>query len=256
MLKEIIGIAKEAGEAMLDIYHNAQDVEITRKDDDSPLTKADLASHHIIVDALQELDPDVPIISEESGIPDYEERKEWEKFWIVDPLDGTKEFIKKNGEFTVNIALIKDGIPVMGAVYVPDKRTIYYSEKGKGAFKQVGTDAPERIYSTGSDKDEPLVAVQSRSHGSDKLVTQLKEKGLTVEETIPAGSSIKFCLVAEGKADIYPRMGPTMEWDVAAGDAVYRYSGQEGVHESPLTYNKPDLKNGSFLIGLKEKVEL
>lgn len=255
MLKEIIGIAKEAGEAMLDIYYDAQDVEISRKDDDSPLTKADLASHYIIVDALQELDPDTPVISEESGIPDYEERKDWSRFWIVDPLDGTKEFIKKNGEFTVNVALIEDGQPILGVVYVPDKRTIYYAEKGKGSFKQVGTDAPERIYSTGSDKNEPLIAVQSRSHGSDKLVAQLKEKGLTVKETIPAGSSIKFCLVAEGKADIYPRMGPTMEWDVAAGDAVYRYSAGEGVHESPLRYNKPDLKNGSFLIGLKKNVE-
>lgn len=255
MLKEIIGVAKEAGEAILEIYHEAQDVEITRKDDDSPLTKADLASHHIIIDALKELDPDTPVISEESGIPDYEDRKKWNKFWIVDPLDGTKEFIKKNGEFTVNIALIEDGMPVLGVVYVPDQQTMYYAEQGKGSFKQVGTDAPERIYSTGSDKDETLVAVQSRSHGSDKLVTLLNEKGLTVKETIPAGSSIKFCLVAEGKADIYPRMGPTMEWDVAAGDAVYRYSAREGVHESPLTYNKSDLKNGSFLIGLKENVE-
>lgn len=255
MLKEIIGIAKEAGQAMLKIYHDAQDVEISRKDDDSPLTKADLASHHIIVDALKELDPDTLIISEESGIPDYEERKHWDRFWIVDPLDGTKEFIKKNGEFTVNISLIDEGVPVLGVVYVPDKETTYYAEKGKGAFKQVGTDAPERIFSSASSKDDELTAVQSRSHGSDKLVEQLKEKGLTVKETIPAGSSIKFCLVAEGKADIYPRMGPTMEWDVAAGDAVYRYSAREGVHESPLTYNKPDLKNGSFLIGLEGNVE-
>ncbi|MGM0547155.1 MAG: 3'(2'),5'-bisphosphate nucleotidase CysQ [Bacteroidota bacterium] len=255
MLKEIIGIAKEAGEAMLEIYHDAQDVEITRKDDDSPLTKADLASHHIIVDALKELDPDTPIISEESGIPDYQERKGWNKFWIVDPLDGTKEFIKKNGEFTVNIALIDDGIPVLGVVYVPDKKTMYYAEKGKGSFKQVGTESPKRIYSVASNKDEDLVAVQSRSHGSDKLVDDLNEKGLNVTKTVPAGSSIKFCLVAEGKADIYPRMGPTMEWDVAAGDAVYRYSARKGVHNSPLTYNKPDLKNGSFLIGLKENIE-
>ena len=255
MLKEIIGIAKEAGEAMLDIYEDAQDVEISRKDDDSPLTKADLASHHIIVDALKKLDPETPIISEESGIPDYEERKGWDKFWIVDPLDGTKEFIKKNGEFTVNIALIDEGVPVLGVVYVPDKDTTYYAEKGKGAFKQVGTDQPTRIYSTGSTSDQLLVAVQSRSHGSDKLKNDLKEKGLEIKEAIPAGSSLKFCLVAEGKADIYPRMGPTMEWDVAAGDAVYRYSAKEGAHSSPLTYNKPDLKNGSFLIGLKENVE-
>src|SRR6056297_2767720 len=181
MLKEIIGIAKEAGEAMLDIYEDAQDVEISRKDDDSPLTKADLASHHIIVDALKKLDPETPIISEESGIPDYEERKGWDKFWIVDPLDGTKEFIKKNGEFTVNIALIDEGVPVLGVVYVPDKDTTYYAEKGKGAFKQVGIDQPTRIYSTGSTSDQPLVAVQSRSHGSDKLKNDLKEKGLEIK---------------------------------------------------------------------------
>ncbi|MDZ7681614.1 MAG: inositol monophosphatase family protein [Fodinibius sp.] len=130
---------------------------------------------------------------------------------------------------------------------------MYYAEKGKGSFKQFGTDSPERIFSSGSSKEDELTAVQSRSHGSDKLVDELKEKGLRVKETVPAGSSIKFCLVAEGKADIYPRMGPTMEWDVAAGDAVYRYSAREGVHESPLTYNKPDLKNDSFIVGLEDQ---
>lgn len=255
MLKEIIGIAKEAGEAILEIYNEAQDMEITKKDDDSPLTKADLASHHIIVDALKELDPETPVISEESGIPDFNERKEWNRFWIVDPLDGTKEFIKKNGEFTVNIALIDEGVPVLGVVYVPDKKTTYYAEKDKGSFKQVGTEPPERIYSELKGRNEELVAVQSRSHGSDVLVETLNEKGLHIKETVPAGSSIKFCLVAEGKADIYPRMGPTMEWDVAAGDAIYRYSAPKGTYESPLTYNKTDFKNGSFLIGLKENVE-
>lgn len=255
MLKEIIGIAQQAGAAMLEIYHQAQDVEITRKNDDSPLTKADLASHKIIVEALKELDPETPLISEESGIPDYAERKRWNKFWIVDPLDGTKEFIKKNGEFTVNIALIEEGNPVLGVVYVPDKDTTYYAEKGNGAYKQVGTEPPQRIYSEAASKDQELVAVQSRSHGSEKLKDQLKEKGLKISEAIPAGSSLKFCLVAEGEADIYPRMGPTMEWDVAAGDAVYRYSAPNGVHSSPLTYNKPDLKNGSFLIGLEGNVE-
>lgn len=253
MLKEIIGTAKEAGDAMLEIYNDAQDVKITRKDDDSPLTKADLASHHIIIDALQEIDPDTPVISEESGIPEYNERKEWSKFWIVDPLDGTKEFIKKNGEFTVNIALIDQGIPVLGVVYVPDKDVTYYATKEEGAFKREGDNTAQRIFS--EDSSDPTVAVQSRSHGSDELVEQLAEKGINISETIPAGSSLKFCLVAEGRADIYPRMGPTMEWDVAAGDCVYRYSARQGVHPSPLTYNKPDLKNGSFLIGLAENVE-
>lgn len=253
MLKEIIATAKRAGEAILEYYNG--DVEVMHKDDDSPLTKADLAAHHIIVDALKTIDPDTPVISEESGIPDYDDRREWTAFWIVDPLDGTKEFIKKNGEFTVNIALIDNGKPVLGVVYVPDKRTTYYATREEGAFKQVGDENPRRIYSKASNADNSLTAVQSRSHGSDSLISQLRGKGLRVTETIPAGSSIKFCLVAEGAADIYPRMGPTMEWDVAAGDCVYRYSAREGAHSSPLTYNKPDLKNSGFLIGLKDAVD-
>ncbi|SHF58591.1 3'(2'),5'-bisphosphate nucleotidase [Fodinibius roseus] len=254
MLKEIIATAKQAGEAILDYYED--DVEVMHKDDDSPLTKADLAAHHIIVDALKKIDPDTPVISEESGIPDYDDRREWTAFWIVDPLDGTKEFIKKNGEFTVNIALIENGKPVLGVVYVPDKKITYYATREKGAFKQVGDEKPQRIYSEASSTESSLTAVQSRSHGSDSLINQLQDKGLQVTETIPAGSSIKFCLVAEGAADIYPRMGPTMEWDVAAGDCVYRYSARDGAHPSPLTYNKPDLKNSGFLIGLNGNVEL
>lgn len=249
MLKEIIKTAQQAGEAILEYYED--EVEVMHKDDDSPLTKADLAAHHIIVDSLKKIDPDIPVISEESGIPDYVDRKDWTTFWIVDPLDGTKEFIKKNGEFTVNIALIDSGKPVLGVVYVPDKKTTYYATREGGAFKQIGDGKARRIYSEASNANNSLTAVQSRSHGSDSLINQLKEKGLQVTKTIPAGSSIKFCLVAEGKADIYPRMGPTMEWDVAAGDCVYRYSAREGVHPSPLTYNKPDLKNSGFLIGLE-----
>lgn len=250
MLKKTIGIAKEAGDAILEFY--TDDIEVKDKNNNSPLTKADLASHHIIIDALEELDPDTPVISEESNFPDYEDRKNWSKFWIVDPLDGTKEFIKKNGEFTVNIALIEEGIPVLGVVYVPDKQITYYAKKGKGSFKQVDTESPKRIWSEASSTEDSLVAVQSRSHGSEKLVEQLNEKGLQIIETIPAGSSLKFCQVAEGAADIYPRMGPTMEWDVAAGDCVYRYSARGSVHASPLTYNKPDLKNGGFIIGLED----
>lgn len=248
MLEQIIKTAREAGEAILEFYDD--DVEVMHKDDDSPLTKADLAAHRVIIKALKKIDPDTPVISEESGVPDYEERKDWKTFWIVDPLDGTKEFIKKNGEFTVNIALIDDGKPVLGVVYVPDKKTTYYATAEDGAYKQVGDGKAERIYSENSDGEKDLTAVQSRSHGSDSLIKDLEEKGLTVTKTVPAGSSIKFCLVAEGKADIYPRMGPTMEWDVAAGDCVYRYSAREGAHPSPLTYNKPDLKNKGFLIGV------
>jgi len=248
MLEKIITTAKEAGDAILEFYND--DVEVMHKEDESPLTKADLAAHHIIIDALKELDPDTPVISEESGVPDYKDRSHWNKLWIVDPLDGTKEFIKKNDEFTVNIALVENGDPILGVVYVPVKDTIFYAQKGQGSFKKEGSNKAKPIFSENADKNNDLVAVQSRSHGSDRLVNKLKEEGLTVDQTIPAGSSLKFCLVAEGKADIYPRMGPTMEWDVAAGDCVYRYSAPDGVHSSPITYNKKDLKNTGFLIGI------
>lgn len=232
----------------MDYY--TDEIEVFDKEDDSPLTKADLAAHHIIVDALRVLDPDTPVISEESGIPEYDERKGWEKFWIVDPLDGTKEFIKKNGEFTVNIALIDSGEPVLGVVYAPAKKLLYYATKEEGSYKVEEDGPPVRIQSVKADKSKALTVVQSRSHGSDKLEQMLATQGITVKESIAAGSSLKFCLVAEGKADLYPRMGPTMEWDVAAGDCVYRYSSKNGVHESPLKYNKPDLLNDGFMIGL------
>lgn len=253
MLEKIIETARRAGDAILEFY--SDDIEVIDKEDESPLTKADLAAHHIIVDALAEIDPDTPVISEESGVPDYEERKNWTKFWIVDPLDGTKEFIKKNGEFTVNIALINDGEPILGVVYIPAKDVLYYAEKGRGSYKIENGHEPQRIYSKAADLSQPLTVIQSRSHGSDTLKDDLKEKGITMKDSVKAGSSLKFCLVAEGKADIYPRMGPTMEWDVAAGDCVYRYSAREGQHYSPLTYNKPDLMNGGFLIGLDDNFE-
>lgn len=250
MLNELIGVAREAGNAILNYY--TENVEVVEKEDDSPLTKADIASHKIITGALKKIDPETPVISEESGVPLYEERKTWKKFWIVDPLDGTKEFIKRNGEFTVNIALIEEGKPMLGVVHLPAADITYFASAENGSFKQEDDRPAERIYSDAAKRDRSLKAVQSRSHGSDSLIKELAEKGISVHETVPAGSSLKFCLVAEGKADIYPRMGPTMEWDVAAGDCVYRYSARKGEHPSPLTYNKPDLKNGSFLIGLDD----
>ncbi|MDR8393511.1 3'(2'),5'-bisphosphate nucleotidase CysQ [Aliifodinibius sp. S!AR15-10] len=248
MFEKVIETARKAGRATLEYY--SQEIEVETKSDDSPLTKADLAAHEIIIAGLKEIDPDTPVISEEGGLPGYEERKNWNKFWIADPLDGTKEFIKKNGEFTINIALIEDGEPVFGVVYVPAKEITYYGSKENGSFKQEGDAEPVRIYSDKADTNIPLTVVKSRSHGSSDLQDKLKEQGITIKEAIPAGSSIKFCLVAEGKADLYPRMGPTMEWDVAAGDCVYRNSAKEGQHSSPLKYNKPDLKNEGFIIGL------
>lgn len=253
MLEKIIETARKAGDAILEYY--SEDIGVFDKEDDSPLTKADLAAHHIIVDELKRFDPETPVISEESGVPGYEERKDWSKFWIVDPLDGTKEFIKKNGEFTVNIALVDEGEPVLGIVHIPAKNVTYFAAKEEGAFKQEGEKDPVRIYSDVADISKPVTVIQSRSHGSDSLKDDLAKKGITMKDAVKAGSSLKFCLVAEGKADIYPRMGPTMEWDVAAGDCVYRNSARDGQHVSPLTYNKPDLKNSGFLIGLEENVE-
>ena len=248
IIQEIIETARKAGEAILEFYRD--DIEVTSKDDDSPLTKADLAAHNVIIEALAELDPETPVISEESGVPDYSVRKEWDKFWIVDPLDGTKEFIKKNGEFTVNIALVEQGKPTLGVVYLPAKDVLYYATEQEGAFKIDGEGNKKRIYSTAADKSQPLKVMQSRSHGSDTLQEELSEYGITIGDTVKAGSSLKFCLVAEGKADIYPRMGPTMEWDVAAGDCVFRNSAEKGQHDSPLKYNKENLLNDGFIIGL------
>lgn len=248
MIQEVVETARKAGEEILKYY--ADDVTVFEKEDESPLTKADLAAHHIILDALGEIDPQTPVISEESGVPDYEERKDWGRFWIVDPLDGTKEFIKKNDEFTVNIALIEQGEPIFGVLYIPAKDRLYYAEKGKGSFRVDGGKEPEQIFSSSADKSVPLKVAASRSHQSRSLADELKEMGIEIKELIAAGSSLKFCLVAEGTADIYPRMGPTMEWDVAAGDCIYRNSARQGQHQSPLRYNKPDLKNEGFIIGL------
>lgn len=254
MLNQVIRTAEEAGQKVLEFYDT--EIEVITKDDDSPLTKADLAAHHIIVDALKELDHDIPVISEESGIPDYEERKEWKRFWLVDPLDGTKEFIKKNGEFTVNIALIEKNKPVLGVVYVPAFDVMYYGEQSIGSFKREGDNKAVKLETDAFEAPGKARIVVSRSHGDDTTVKKLKNLGIEVSEEVPSGSSIKFCLVAEGKADLYPRLGPTMEWDTAAADAVYRYSSENGEKYSPLTYNKESFKNPYFLLGLDTFAEL
>lgn len=254
MLNQVIKTAEEAGKKILEFYR--ADVEVITKEDDSPLTKADLAAHYIIVDALKEIDPGTPIISEESGIPDFKERKEWNRFWLVDPLDGTKEFIKKNGEFTVNIALIEDEKPILGVVYVPAKDVMYYAEQSIGAFKKEADREAEKLESNSFEKPGAARIVVSRSHGDDQTAKKLSGIGIEVTEEVPSGSSIKFCLVAEGKADLYPRLGPTMEWDTAAADAIFRYSSQKGEKYSPLVYNKESLKNPYFLLGLNEHIDV
>lgn len=247
MVERIIDIAKEAGNKVLEFYD--EEIIVHSKSDDSPLTKADLAAHHYIVDKLSKLYPSIPIISEESVIPEFEERKKWEKYWLVDPLDGTKEFIKKNGEFTVNIALIENECPVLGVVTAPAKKLTYYGVKELGSFRQKGNSDAYQIYSEKADISEPVRIIESRSHGSAALEQFLENEGIKVKDRLKSGSSLKICLVADGTADLYPRIGPTMEWDVAAGDAVYRYSARDGVHESGIKYNKENLLNPNFVIG-------
>ena len=238
-------IARKAGEAILE--HYTPGAESVAKADGSPLTLADSAAERVIVHELRDWDDAVPVISEETESAPYEERQSWQRFWLVDPLDGTKEFLSHNGEFTVNIALIEDGEPVLGVVYAPALNLMYAAGKGLGSWRTQDDGTPERIYHLPPDSDRPLVVIESRSHGSPELEAYLQT--IRVGQRVRVGSSLKFCRLAEGAADIYPRLGPTMEWDVAAGDCLYRNSAPEGQYTSPLTYNKPDLRNGPFVLG-------
>jgi len=242
------GIARDAGAVILKYYvqgGSARQTEI--KADGSPVTMADYAAQRLISEKLESWDPTVPIISEEADLPSYDMRRHWRRFWLVDPLDGTKEFISGNGEFTVNIALIDDGEPVLGVVYAPALDVMYAAAKGLGAWRTDASGTALRIFHLRAPAGEAMVVVESRSHPSRELENYLA--GIVVRERIAIGSSLKFCWVAEGRADIYPRLGPTMEWDVAAGDCVYRNSAPVGRHSSPLTYNKPELRNGPFVLG-------
>lgn len=246
MINKVSEIAKLAGAAIMDIYDGDHAVEF--KDDKSPLTAADKASHEVIVAGLKKYFHETPILSEEGKDIPYAERKNWQRFWLVDPLDGTKEFIKRNGEFTVNIALVEDGEPILGVVYVPAQDVLYWGSKGEGAWRQQGEGAPEKISVRAADPEKGLVVVMSRSHPSPDLEAYLKE--IKVAEALPVGSSLKLCAVAEGRADLYPRLGPTMEWDTAAGHAVAVAAG--GCVETPegeaLSYNKENLLNPYFIV--------
>jgi 3'(2'), 5'-bisphosphate nucleotidase len=244
----VADLTREAGRATLRYYNDEAPSEVRQKDDRSPVTLADQVAHGILLDGLQKLDPSMPVISEEADAASFEDRRSWRRFWLVDPLDGTKEFIKRRAEFTVNVALIEDGEPVLGVVLAPALDLLYWAVKGEGSWREDRGGPPERIYSNEPEPGTPLTVVESLSHPSPELEDYLRT--IPVARRVKAGSSLKFCWVAEGKADIYPRLGPTMEWDVAAGDCVYRQSGRNGERRSPLTYNKPDLRNPSFVIGL------
>lgn len=212
-LKELCRIAQKAGKAILTHYEQPVDVQI--KSDNSPVTEADLAAHRVIVDALRELTPDIPIISEESKSHDIADVQK--PFWLVDPLDGTKSYIRRTGEFTVNIGLIEDGTPTIGIIYVPVEQMMYFAAVGFGAWRQKdGADA--EVITTRAVPEDGYAAVVSHSHLDGRTTEFLT--GFTVSSQVPAASSLKFCRVAEGIADVYPRFGPTMEWDSAAGHAI------------------------------------
>ena len=242
----LLKTCKGAGDEILKVYNASEGIEIDRKADNSPLTKADRAAHVYIMNALQSKFPDIPVISEEGKDIPYDKRKGYEVFWLVDPLDGTKEFINRNGEFTVNIALIKDGYPVEGFIYVPVKDTWYFTEGGK-AYKKEEADTNQLNVNS---KTNDLIAVRSKSHAAPEEEEVLARYPVT--GSISVGSSLKFCMVAEGKADIYYRHGPTMEWDTGAGQAVVEAAGGkvfkgDGSGNERFPYNKESLLNGSFL---------
>jgi len=255
-LSRAIETALKAGESILRIYSSSHQVEY--KDDRSPLTRADKASNEIINQQLK--DTAFPVISEENRQIPYEERKNWRKFWLIDPLDGTKEFIKRNGEFTVNIALIEDRLPVMGVVYAPALNVIYFASEGEGAFKagvknkssENAVQNKQAIKVSNADDRDVLRVVVSRSHKAKEdidFIEKLKAKYKKIEEKA-VGSALKLCMVAEGAADVYHRYGPTMEWDIAAAHAVLKEAGgnlESLGSEKDFKYNKPRLRNGSFI---------
>ena len=248
----LLEAARLAGARILEVY--GREFEIEYKGDDSPLTEADKESNKAIMAFLERDYPDVPVISEENQQIPYSERGSWPRFWLVDPLDGTKEFIKRNGEFTVNIALVEHGKPVVGVVYYPVNDTLYVGVEGAGAWKISGDCAAEEI-EAGAHYMEctKIKVVASRSHSSPEVaafVEEIEKKGKEVD-FLSAGSSLKLCLVAEASADVYPRFGPTMEWDTCAAHAVVSAAGKQVldmVTREPLIYNKPDLHNPFFIV--------
>ena len=253
-----LSAALAAGEMIMEIY-NSEDFAVELKQDNSPLTKADKASHKIITDILASLN--LPILSEEDDIHPYNERKSWESFWMVDPIDGTKEFIKRNGEFTVNVALIRDNAPVLGVVYAPATKELYFAEHGLGAFKienisdfdQLENAVHIDLSNSKQYLPKTFTLVVSKSHmnqETEDYVHQMRiEHGAVVSKSF--GSSLKICKVAEGHAHCYPRFGPTMEWDTAAAHAVATYAGCNMItaeSSESLSYNKENLLNPFFIV--------
>lgn len=255
LLDQVVQLAHAAGAAIMEIYQS-EDFGETSKADNSPLTLADLAAHKCIVASLSKLESGYPILSEEDADISYDERSKWNLFWLVDPLDGTKEFLKRNGEFTVNIALVENGIPILGVVYAPVLDVCYYAARGTGAFVRRGSAAAQAIHTVAHTPNEAIKVVASRSHSDARTEALLNKLG--DHQCISMGSSLKLCLVAEGAAHFYPRLGPTMEWDTAAAHAVVNEAGGMvcNVTEQALHYNKEDLHNPEFLVLAKTNTAL
>ena len=250
LLLDICNIAILAGDEILHFYNEV--IEVIRKIDSSPLTKADLASNKFIIDSLNTLDSTIPILREESLV-DWNSRKNWNKYWLVDPLDGTKEFIKKNGEFTVNIALIENNKPILGVIFVPAKSALYFAQKGFGSFllhtKMTLSSLDETKKIVVSKQSNPVRIIGSRSHSNNIFTKWVNEK-FPNAEIIQAGSSLKFCLIATGEADIYPRFGPTSEWDIAAGHIILSEAGGKilTLENKEINYNeKENVLNPEFI---------
>lgn len=244
-IKDIKTIAQEAGRVIMSIYN--KDFDVDYKEDNSPLTEADLKSNELICNSLQKLYPNIPIMSEENKQTDYSIRKNWEYYWCIDPIDGTKEFVKKNDEFTVNIALIHKTKPVLGVVYAPALGEMYTAKKGEGAYKN-GEKLPLK---TNQNPKYKLSVVASKSHLSKETQEFIDNLDTKEIEQVSKGSSLKLCMVATGEADIYPRLAPTMEWDTAAADAVVREAGKmtnQFDTDEPIVYNKEDLLNPWFVV--------
>jgi len=247
LLSGVLDLVAAAGTAILEVYATSHAVEY--KADDSPITRADRAAHEILSAGLRRLTPEIPVLSEESADEHAPAvRRQWREFWLIDPLDGTKEFISRNGEFTVNVALIRDHRPVLGVVSAPVLQTVYYGVEGVGAFV-VPESGPAEPIQVRHPAASPLVVVGSRSHRGDSLDAVLAQIG--PHELRPMGSSLKFCLVAEGTADFYPRLGPTCEWDTAAAQAVVEAAGGAvtTLDGHPLRYNEREtLLNPHFIV--------
>lgn len=246
LIEPVLELAIRAGDAILKVY--ATDFDVQEKNDASPLTLADMASHREIKAGLEALTPEIPILSEEAGLPDFAERSSWERYWLVDPLDGTKEFVSRNGEFTVNIALIEHNRPVFGVVHVPVKARTYLGCEGYGAERRRAGSPPEKI-SVADRSAQPPRVVGSRSHRGSSLDDFLEALGDYAMR--PVGSSLKFCLVAEAAADVYPRLGPTCEWDTAAAQAIVEQAGGSvlTLDGKPLSYNsKEEILNPHFVV--------